>query len=188
MSAVATRMQRSAAGSLAAVGFENLASWRRGVDTEIFKPGPKHFLDLPRPIAAYVGRIAIEKNIDAFLSMPWSGSKIVIGDGPERVRLERQYPGATFTGYKFAGELASHLAAADVMVFPSRTDTFGVVQLEALASGVPIAAFPVTGPKDVIADNPIGVLNEDLRAACLQALGISLKVADYIRSPIGVDA
>jgi glycosyltransferase involved in cell wall biosynthesis len=160
---------------LAAQGFKNLAAWRRGVDTEVFKPRPKQFLDLPRPIAAYVGRIAVEKNIEAFLKMPWVGSKIVVGDGPERVRLERQYPGATFTGYKFGEELAQHLAAADVMVFPSRTDTFGLVNLEAMACGVPVAAYPVTGPIDVIEDGVTGALDEDLAAAALRALAIDPK-------------
>jgi glycosyltransferase involved in cell wall biosynthesis len=157
---------------LAARGFENLASWRRGVDTELFKPGPKDFLKLPRPIAAYVGRIAIEKNIEAFLSMPWPGSKLVIGDGPERTRLERQYPNATFAGYRFGEDLARHLAAADVMVFPSRTDTFGLVNLEAMACGVPVAAYPVTGPIDVIEDGVTGALDLDLAAAALRALDI----------------
>ena len=151
-------------------GFKNLAHWPRGVDTEIFRPKPKDFLALARPIAAYVGRVAIEKNIDAFLSMPWEGSKIVVGDGPERARLQQQYPGATFTGYKFGDELASYLAAADVMVFPSRTDTFGLVNLEAMACGVPVAAYPVTGPIDVIEDGVTGALDNDLAAAARRAL------------------
>ncbi len=148
---------------LAARGFGNLAHWQRGVDTEKFRPRPKNLFDLPRPIAAYVGRVAVEKNIDAFLGMPWAGSKIVIGDGPERARLQQQYPNATFTGYKFGDDLASHLAAADVMVFPSRTDTFGLVNLEAMACGVPVAAYPVTGPIDVIEDGVTGALDNDLR-------------------------
>jgi glycosyltransferase involved in cell wall biosynthesis len=156
-------------------GFENLATWRRGVDTEVFKPRPKDFLDLARPIAAYVGRVAIEKNIDAFLSMPWSGSKMVIGDGPERTRLQSQYPQATFTGYKFAEDLARHLAAADVMVFPSRTDTFGLVNLEAMACGVPVAAYPVTGPIDVIEDGVTGALDPDLAVAAMRALKVDPK-------------
>jgi glycosyltransferase involved in cell wall biosynthesis len=155
---------------LAAHGFKNLAHWPRGVDTEKFRPKLKDFLDLPRPIAAYVGRVAIEKNIDAFLSMPWEGSKIVVGDGPERARLQQQYSGATFTGYKFGDELASYLAAADVMVFPSRTDTFGLVNLEAMACGVPVAAYPVTGPIDVIEDGVTGALDKDLGRAARRAL------------------
>jgi glycosyltransferase involved in cell wall biosynthesis len=157
---------------LAAHGFKNLVCWQRGVDTEKFKPSPKGFLDLPRPIAAYVGRVAVEKNIDAFLSMPWSGSKIVVGDGPERARLQSQYPDAVFTGYQFGESLANHLAAADVMVFPSRTDTFGLVNLEAMACGVPVAAYPVTGPIDVIEDGVTGALDVDLAAAALRALKV----------------
>ncbi len=157
---------------LAARGFHNLASWRRGVDTEVFKPGPKDFLDLPRPIAAYVGRVAVEKNIEAFLKMPWDGSKIVVGDGPERARLQGQYPDTRFTGYRFGEDLAAHLAAADVMVFPSRTDTFGLVNLEAMACGVPVAAYPVTGPIDVIQDGVTGALDEDLASAARRALNL----------------
>jgi len=153
-------------------GFANLATWRRGVDTEIFKPYPKDFLALPRPIAAYVGRVAVEKNIDAFLRMDWAGSKIIIGDGPERARLERQYPGAIFSGYRYGEDLARHLAAADVMVFPSRTDTFGLVNLEAMACGVPVAAYPVTGPIDVVEDGVTGALDVDLAAAAARALNV----------------
>src|SRR5580704_12446066 len=155
---------------LAARGFKNLSAWRRGVDTEVFKPAPKEFLTLPRPIAAYVGRVAVEKNIDAFLQMAWGGSKIVIGDGPERARLQAQHPETVFTGYKFGEDLARHLAAADVMVFPSHTDTFGLVNLEAMACGVPVAAFPVTGPIDVIEDGVTGALDPDLAAAARRAL------------------
>jgi glycosyltransferase involved in cell wall biosynthesis len=157
---------------LAAQGFKNLACWQRGVDTEKFKPAPKDFLQLPRPIAAYVGRVAVEKNIDAFLSMSWHGSKVVIGDGPERARLQSQYPDAVFTGYQFGESLARHLAAADVMVFPSRTDTFGLVNLEAMACGVPVAAYPVTGPIDVIEDGVTGALDADLAAAAMRALHV----------------
>ena len=120
-----------------------------------------------------VGRVAVEKNLEAFLSLDLPGTKVVIGTGPQEDELKRRFPDAKFLGLLENGTLAGHLAAADVFVFPSRTDTFGVVQLEALASGVPVAAFPVTGPKDVVGDNPIGVLNEDLRVACLEALQIS---------------
>ena len=155
---------------LASRGFRNLAGWRRGVDTELFKPSPKEFLQMPRPIAAYVGRVAVEKNVEAFLRMPWHGSKIVIGDGPARARLQADHPETRFTGFRFAEELAAHLGAADVMVFPSRTDTFGLVNLEAMACGVPVAAYPVNGPKDVIEDGVTGALDEDLGRAALRAL------------------
>ncbi len=170
---VSTRTLRQ---DLAARGFKNLAAWRRGVDTEMFKPQSKDFLDLPRPIAACVGRVAIEKNIEAFLNMPWSGGKIVIGDGPERARLQHQYPDVRFTGYRFQEDLARHLAAADIMVFPSRTDTFGLVNLEALACGVPVAAYPVTGPIDVIEDGVTGALDEDLGRAASRALALDPQI------------
>jgi glycosyltransferase involved in cell wall biosynthesis len=155
---------------LAAWGFRNLATWRRGVDTDLFRPRDKSFLNFPRPIAAYVGRVAVEKNIDAFLQMPWHGSRIVIGDGPERARLQARHPDAHFLGFRHGDDLAAHLAAADVMVFPSRTDTFGLVNLEAMACGVPVAAYPVTGPIDVIDDGVTGILDEDLGAAAQRAL------------------
>lgn len=120
-----------------------------------------------------MGRVAVEKNLDAFLSLDLPGTKVVVGDGPQKAQLEKKYPGAVFLGEKKGADLTSHLAAADVFVFPSLTDTFGVVQLEALACGTPVAAFPVTGPKDVIADHPIGAIDDDLRAACLRALTMS---------------
>jgi glycosyltransferase involved in cell wall biosynthesis len=154
-------------------GFTNICSWGRGVDTELFKPDHPATLSLPRPIFMSVGRVAVEKNIEAFLSLDLPGSKVVIGDGPAKAKLERQYPNAVFLGEKTGDDLSSHVAAADVFVFPSLTDTFGVVQLEALACGTPVAAFPVTGPLDVIADHPIGALDNDLRNACLRALEIS---------------
>jgi glycosyltransferase involved in cell wall biosynthesis len=120
-----------------------------------------------------VGRVAVEKNLEAFLSLDLPGSKVVVGDGPQRAELERRFPDAVFLGEKFGKDLASQVAAADVFVFPSLTDTFGVVQLEALACGTPVAAFPVTGPLDVIADHPIGALDKDLKAACVRALEMS---------------
>ncbi len=154
-------------------GFANLAVWTRGVDVDLFRPDRAIDLDLPRPIFMTVGRVAVEKNLEAFLSLQLPGTKVVIGAGPALADLKRNFPDVKFLGQLDNGILAAHLAAADVFVFPSRTDTFGIVQLEALASGVPIAAFPVTGPKDVVGDNPVGVLREDLAVACMEALWIS---------------
>jgi len=161
---------------LAGRGFRNLATWRRGVDTELFRPRDKALLNFPRPIAACVGRVAVEKNIEAFLRMPWHGSKIVIGDGPERMRLQARHPDAHFLGFRYGEDLAAHVAAADVMVFPSRTDTFGLVNLEAMACGVPVAAFPVTGPIDVLDNGVTGVLDEDLGRAALLALRLDPRI------------
>jgi glycosyltransferase involved in cell wall biosynthesis len=161
-------------------GFGNLGMWTRGVDTDLFNPDRAIKLDLPRPIFINVGRITVEKNLEAFLSLDLPGTKVVIGAGPQEAELRQRFPNAKFLGLLENGMLSGHLAAADVFVFPSLTDTFGVVQLEALASGVPVAAFPVTGPKDVIANNPIGALNEDLRMACLDALKMSRQACrDY---------
>ena len=154
-------------------GFRNLGSWTRGVDTDLFSPDRAIKLDWPRPIFISVGRIAVEKNLEAFLSLDLPGTKAVIGAGPQEPALRQRFPDTKFLGLLENGKLSGHLAAADVFVFPSLTDTFGVVQLEALASGVPVAAFPVTGPKDVIGTNPVGALNADLRAACLEALTMS---------------
>jgi glycosyltransferase involved in cell wall biosynthesis len=154
-------------------GFNNLGMWTRGVDTELFRPDRTIAMDFPRPIFICVGRVAVEKNLEAFLSLDLPGTKVVVGKGPMEAELKARFPAAKFLGQLENGALAGRLAAADVFVFPSRTDTFGIVQLEALASGVPIAAFPVTGPKDVIGAHPVGVLSEDLRAACLGALQVS---------------
>ena len=154
-------------------GFANLGMWTRGVDSELFSPARAIDLDLPRPIFISVGRIAREKNLEAFLRLDLPGTKIVIGQGPDATAQQRRFPQAKFLGLLDDTLLAAHLAAADVFVFPSRTDTFGVVQLEALACGTPVAAFPVTGPLDVIADHPVGALDEDLRRASLRALAMS---------------
>ena len=148
--------------------FGNLGMWTRGVDTDLFAPDRAIDLDLPRPVFLTAGRIAIEKNLAAFLSLDLPGSKVVVGEGPQEAELRRRFPDVHFMGLKEGAELASYVAAADVFVFPSRTDTFGVVQLEALACGVPVAAFPVMGPKDVIGDHPVGALDDDLRR-CLPA-------------------
>ena len=170
MTMVATASLRQ---ELGVRGFSKLGTWTRGVDTDLFTPDAAAELDLPRPIFVTVGRVAVEKNLEAFLSLDLPGSKIVIGNGPQKAELERRFPKARFLGEKTGKDLTAHLAAADVFVFPSRTDTFGVVQLEALACGTPVAAFPVTGPLDVIADHPVGALDIDLRSACIRALGIS---------------
>jgi glycosyltransferase involved in cell wall biosynthesis len=170
MTMVATSSLRQ---ELSARGFKKLGTWTRGVDTDLFRPDDPATLDLPKPIFMTMGRVAVEKNLEAFLALDLPGSKVVIGDGPQKALLERKYPKVRFLGEKTGQDLTSHLAAADVFVFPSLTDTFGVVQLEALACGTPVAAFPVTGPLDVIADHPVGALDTDLRSACLRALGIS---------------
>ncbi len=157
---------------LAARGFHNISRWTRGVDTTLFRPRPKNLYDLPRPVSLYVGRIAVEKSVEDFLRLDLPGSKVLIGDGPMRSALEERYPQARFLGPKVGEDLAAHYAAADVFVFPSRTDTFGLVLLEALASGVPVAAYPVPGPLDVIGTSGAGCLDNDLGAAVTAALAI----------------
>jgi glycosyltransferase involved in cell wall biosynthesis len=157
---------------LAGRGFGNLVIWGRGVDTELFRPQGKEFLDLPRPIFLTAGRVAAEKNIEAFLRLDLPGSKVVVGDGPARQSLQRRYPQVTWAGYLYDQDLARYYSAADVFVFPSRTDTFGNVMQEANACGIPVAAYPVTGPIDVVQRGVTGVLDEDLRSACLAALKI----------------
>ena len=154
-------------------GFRHLRRWSRGVDTALFHPRDKAFLDAPRPIAMYVGRVAVEKNLEAFLSLDLPGTKYVVGDGPQRRELEAKYPDVRFAGMRVGEDLAAHLAAADVFVFPSLTDTFGMVMLEALASGVPVAAYPVAGPLDVINQSGAGALDENLKAAVERALRIA---------------
>ncbi len=151
-------------------GFHNPVLWSRGVEVDLYRPRAKEFLDGPRPIFLYTGRVAIEKNLEAFLKLDLPGTKYVVGDGPQREELQQKYPKARFVGYKLGEELAQHMAAADVFVFPSLTDTFGLVMLEALSCGVPVAAFPVRGPVDVILDEKAGCLDEDLQKAALKAL------------------
>ncbi|MEZ0170183.1 glycosyltransferase family 4 protein [Microvirga sp. TS319] len=157
---------------LTARGFGNIVRWTRGVDTALFRPRHERILDAPGPVFLYVGRVAVEKNLAAFLSLDLPGSKVVVGDGPARQELERQYERVRFLGALAGEELARIYASADVFVFPSLTDTFGIVLLEALASGVPIAAFPVPGPLDVVGSSGCGILDEDLRKAALAALEI----------------
>ncbi|HUO53635.1 MAG TPA: glycosyltransferase family 1 protein [Rhodoblastus sp.] len=161
------------ADDLTARGFRRPMLWPRGVDQTLFRPIddlPSELAGLARPFFLYCGRVAPEKNIEAFLALDLPGSKIVVGDGPARAILQERFPKAQFVGVKGRHELAPYYSAADVFVFPSRTDTFGNVMIEALACGAPIAAFPVAGPIDVVTDPRVGVLSEDLRAACLAAL------------------
>jgi len=163
---------RSLIAELSGRGFHNPVLWPRGVDGAVFSPRAPIELDLPRPIFLTVCRVAVEKNIEAFLALDLPGSKVVVGDGPMRAELMQRFPQAVFLGERHRDELAAIYSAADVFVFPSRTDTFGLVMLEALSCGVPVAAYPVPGPLDVIGDAPVGVLDEDLRAAALRALSI----------------
>ena len=163
---------KSVADDLAGRGFERLMPWSRGVNIELFRPRKVRLFG-DKPVFLYVGRIAVEKNIKAFLDLGLPGRKVVVGSGPQTGELERHYPDVLFAGPKHGEDLAQAYASADVFVFPSLTDTFGVVQLEALACGTPVAAFPVTGPLDVIADHPIGAIDNDLRSACMRALQMS---------------
>ena len=158
-------------------GFTNVSLWTRGVDTELFYPRNENVLNSTNPIYLYVGRVAVEKNIDAFLQLDLKGSKWVVGEGPELARLKKQYPDVHYLGVLTQDELAQVYSSADVFVFPSLTDTFGLVLLEALACGTPVAAYPVTGPIDVIGDSPAGAMDTDLARACERALSIAPEVA-----------
>lgn len=157
---------------LAGRGFSHIRPWSRGVDLDLFRPEAGTGWGLPRPVFAYVGRVAVEKNIRAFLDLDLPGSKVVVGGGPQLASLRRDYPGVHFTGPRYGAALAAAYAASDVFVFPSLTDTFGLVILEALACGTPVAGYDVTGPKDVLAEaqGRVGAVDGDLRAACLAAL------------------
>lgn len=158
--------------------FANLALWSRGVDGELFAPGPKTwFKDLPGPHLLCVGRVAVEKNLEAFLKLEVAGTKIVVGDGPQREALQRAYPRAVFLGTRVGAELTEIYRSADVFVFPSRTDTFGNVMIEALASGVPVAAYPEMGPLDVLTDPRAGAVDADLGKAVGRALRLSREAA-----------
>jgi glycosyltransferase involved in cell wall biosynthesis len=156
-------------------GFTNLALWSRGVDTELFRPGQRFERAGERPIFLHVGRVAVEKNIEAFLALDLPGTKWVVGDGPARAGLERRFPSAKFFGMKVGDELAWHYQQADALVFPSRTDTFGLVLIEAMACGTPVAAYPVVGPVDVVRDAAAGVLSDDLAGAALAAAQLDRK-------------
>jgi glycosyltransferase involved in cell wall biosynthesis len=153
-------------------GFRKLSIWPFGVDTDFFRPQAGTHLDLPRPIMLTVARLTPEKNLEAFLSLDLPGTKLVVGDGPLGETLRRRHPAARFLGFKEGKELVRLYSAADVFVFPSRTDTFGLAVLEALASGLPVAAFPVPGPGDILAGSDAGALDEDLAKAVTAALTI----------------
>lgn len=168
---------RSVNRDLADRGFKNLVTWTRGVDRAIFRPGPAIDLGLPKPIFLTVSRVAPEKNIDAFLDLDLPGSKVVVGDGPSLGDLKRRYPDVHFAGTQTGETLARFYRSADVFVFPSKTDTFGIVLIEALACGVPVAAYPEPGPVEVIAGTAAGRMGDDLRAACLSALDLDRGVA-----------
>ena len=153
-------------------GFRNMKLWARGVDLEQFTPGDRSFLDAhPRPIFLYVGRLAVEKSIEDFLELDLPGTKLIVGDGPQREELEEKYKDAVFVGPKYGDELTRYYQASDVFVFPSRTDTFGLVNVEALACGAPVAAYPVRGPLEILKGAPAGcgAMNEDLKVACIAA-------------------
>lgn len=160
-------------------GFGHLVPWSRGVDTALFRPNPQAraaaMARWPRPIMLYSGRVAVEKNLEAFLKLQLSGTKVIVGDGPARAQLQQLYPDAVFLGYRFGEELAAHMASADVFVFPSRTDTFGIVMLEAMACGVPVAAFPVQGPLDVVKNGATGVVDANLETAIRGALQLEAR-------------
>ena len=160
-------------------GFTDVVIWSRGVLTDVFSPDEPVTYAFARPIWVYVGRVAVEKNIEEFLDLDLEGTKIIIGDGPDRERLSSAYPRCQFLGYRFGRELAQQLAGADVFVFPSRTDTFGIVMLEAMACGLPVAAFPVTGPVDVVLHGKTGILDNDLGKACREALKLDRGAARH---------
>nr|WP_306017301.1 glycosyltransferase family 1 protein [Oceanicaulis sp. MMSF_3324] len=157
-------------------GFNNITPWARGVDTELFHPDKRHmggksvYEGIEGPIFVYIGRVAVEKNIESFLDLDLPGTKVVVGPGPQLEELKENYPDVVFTGNKSGDELARHFADADVMVFPSFTDTFGLVILESMATGTPVAAYVANGPKDIIPGSKAGSVNDDLKVACLEAL------------------
>jgi glycosyltransferase involved in cell wall biosynthesis len=155
-------------------GLANTKIWTRGVDLELFRPVASDlFANMAKPVFLFVGRVAIEKNIEAFLKLDLPGIKVVVGDGPQRRQLQAAFPKTVFAGEQHGEALAAHFSAADVFVFPSLTDTFGLVMLEAMACGLPVAAFPVAGPVDVVTDHRAGVLDADLGKAARQALKLS---------------
>lgn len=176
---VATNSMRE---ELEARGFKNIAAWSRGVDTDLFHPSKRKqdggpFKDMARPIWLNVGRVAVEKNIETFVETDLPGTKVVVGDGPQLESLKEKYKDVNFLGTRVGDELAACFANADVFVFPSLTDTFGLVILEAMAAGTPVAGFNVPGPRDLIPGSGAGAIDENLRTACLEALECSRETA-----------
>jgi glycosyltransferase involved in cell wall biosynthesis len=159
---------------LAARGFRNLCRWSRGVDLTLFMPRAKTWTEYARPILLYAGRVSKEKNVEAFLAIQHAGTKLIVGDGPIRERLKREYPQVAFLGYRTGVALAEAYTNADLFVFPSRTDTFGLVMIEAMACGVPVAAYPVVGPIDIVTEPGVGCLDENLD----RAIEIALRQSD----------
>jgi len=163
----------SLAEELAARGFRSVLRWPRGVDARLFRPRPDASLGLLRPVFLIVGRLSPKKNLAAFLALDLPGTKVVVGEGPALPDLARLCPNAIFLGARDDADLARIYAAADVFVFPGRTDTCGLAMLEALACATPVAGFPIGATRDVVGDAPVAALDEDLRAACLRALALS---------------
>lgn len=178
---------RSLASELRGRGFQRVLPWTRGVDTDMFRPREVRLFGSEQPVFLYVGRVAVEKNIDAFLALDLPGRKVVVGDGPLLAQLRVRYPDVLFVGHKSGEELAQCYASADVFVMPSRTETFGIVLLEAIASGVPVAAFPVTGPLDNIEDGVTGALDHDLATACRRALALDRRSVREAAQHLGWD-
>ena len=172
---------------LAAQGFQRTVLWKRGIDVEAFAAGRSGALHVPTPISLFVGRLAVEKNVEAFLALDLPGTKVVVGDGPQRKELEARFPNAVFLGFRSGRELADIYASADVFVFPSRTDTFGLVLIEAMAAGLPVAAYPVSGPRDILAGSGCGALREDLRIAVLAALALPRERCRAFARQFGLD-
>jgi len=154
-------------------GFDRVKPWCRGVDTELFNPKWRQDLPHAQPVHLYVGRVAVEKNLSAFLQLDLPGTKVVVGEGPALESLKAKFPKTIFPGKQRGENLAKWYASSDVFVFPSRTDTFGLVMLEAMSSGTPVAAFPVQGPLDVLTEPKAGIMDEDLGVAIKSALTLN---------------